>query len=235
MEAQGEGPPSCSSIKPTFFYVFKNIFRRSPRRARNLRDAAYGSPRSSGRSPGGLRGRLWESWGPSDRPRGVIGMSLERSWAFKGYLEIIKKQLLLNIFVQSGGSRNGISIRSEILEGSRALSWGPHGSFAGCPGILWMLRTIQKQSLAQNGSLRLKREAPGGGPPPCSSIKLMLFNVFKNIFRRSPRRARNLRDAAYGSPRSSGRSPGGLRGRLWESWGPSDRPRGVIGMSLERS
>ena len=95
--------------------------------------------------------------------------------------------------------------------------------------------TPEGRALAQTVSQKLKREALGEGPPPCSSINLKSFQRFEHIFKRSPGRSRDLRDASYGSPRSLGSSPGGFWGCLWEPRGSSEQSSGVLRMTLEWS
>ena len=165
-------PHSCSHLNPSDTQRDLSILATSLRGVLGT----CGTLHMALRGPRGpLRQGSGDPCGSLGNLRMALGASSNCHWSGLGRSRAIwkssKNHCFCNTFVKSGG----ISIRSEVLEGSRALSWGPHGSFAGCPGILWMLRTIPKQSLAQKKSLRLKREAPGGGTAPCSSIKLMVF------------------------------------------------------------
>ena len=148
----------------------------------------------------------------------------------------MKQPLIFIRFFQSEDLQNTTASALMFLEGSRAFSLGPHGSFGCCPELLWMLGTIQERSrdvlAPQNKSPRLKMEALGGRSPACSCIKSAFLTFFRNLIERSPRRSRALWNAAYGSPRSSDSSPGGVWGRWWEPRGSVERSQGVAGCHL---
>ena len=160
------GAPSMQLHKNKVFSCFLGI-------SSNTRQGALGTIGTLRMALRGPRGRLQEDPGDAGGslggPRSALGASSgchqSGLGCSKGHLEIIKKPLLFERFFQYGTLQNSIRICSEVLEGSPTLSRGPQGSSGRCPGIFWMLRTIQKHSLAQHRTPRVKVGAPEGRLP----------------------------------------------------------------------